>query len=217
MKIWIVFIIIACIWAWGVNYFSSGFSWDKKIQYFISIPDTSSDKAKEFVVAAKRQIGVTKTYDFTNGYYGDWWFPPENTWVCTDVIWRAYRNFWMNFKSEIIAHQRLNPDLYENFGDSNISFRRVKNMNIFFKKTTKVLTNNLIPWNEENLLEWQQGDIVIFDALPPKNLWHIWIISDKRNAQWVPYMIDNHWMWTSIRITPLDWKTPIIWHYRSFP
>jgi uncharacterized protein YijF (DUF1287 family) len=72
------------------------------------------------------------------------------------------------------------------------------------------------PWDKINLSDWQTWDIVVFDELSPKNLWHIWIISDKRSPDWVPYMIDNHWYWVSIRITPLDWPTKIIWHYRYF-
>jgi len=59
-------------------------------------------------------------------------------------------------------------------------------------------------------------DIVIFDIMPNKWLWHIWIISDIRRYDWVPYMLDNHWYWVSTRITPLEWPTKIIGHYRYF-
>jgi uncharacterized protein len=43
-----------------------------------------------------------------------------------------------------------------------------------------------------NLSEWQPGDIVIFDELPSNHLWHIGIISDIRDKDGVPYMLDNH-------------------------
>jgi hypothetical protein len=74
----------------------------------------------------------------------------------------------------------------------------------------------MIPWDEQNLSEWQTGDIVIFKELPSNHLWHIGMISDERRTDGVPYMIDNHGSGTDITITPLDWPTKIIGHYRYF-
>lgn len=76
--------------------------------------------------------------------------------------------------------------------DSNIDFRRVKQLYIYFSHQGKILTNQLIPNDIANLSKWQPGDIVIFDALAPKQLWHIGIITDVRRTDGVPYMIDNH-------------------------
>lgn len=49
----------------------------------------SSVQARDFFQKAKEQIGVVTTYDLSNGYYGNGGFPPDNTGVCSDVIWRA--------------------------------------------------------------------------------------------------------------------------------
>lgn len=182
----------------------------------IQIPNLASQEAKEFFSAAKKQIGVVTSYDLSNEYYSHWWFPPENTGVCTDVIWRAYRDIWKDFKKILWEHHDKFPRLYQDFGDNNINFRRVKNIDTFYKNTAKVLTNEMIPNDTVNLSEWQTGDIVIFQALPPKNLWHIGIIADSRRDDGVPFMIDNHGQWTRISSTPLDWPTKIIWHYRPF-
>jgi uncharacterized protein YijF (DUF1287 family) len=87
---------------------------------------------------------------------------------------------------------------------------------VYFNHTAKVLTNTLTPWDIKNLEEWQPWDIVIFDELPSNHLWHVGIIADIRNNEGVPYMIDNHGLGVGITITPLDWPTRIIWHYRPF-
>ncbi|MBS9784387.1 DUF1287 domain-containing protein [Candidatus Gracilibacteria bacterium] len=217
MKYFSFFLIFVSV-VFGFLYFQKDFSLQnprssqiEKIQ----IADTATQKAKEFFLAAKKQIGVVKTYDFSNGYYGNGGFPPDDTGVCTDVIWRAYRDIGQDFKAQIIAHHQKNPTLYSNFGDNNISFRRVKNIDIFLKNTQKSLMTQMIPNNEQNLETWQTGDIVIFDRLP-SGLMHIGIISDIRRADGVPYMIDNHGYGTDIRITPLDWQSKIIGHYRVF-
>lgn len=57
---------------------------------------------------------------------------------------------------------------------------------------------------------------MIFDALPPKNLWHIGVIGDRRRRDGVPYIIDNHGSGVDQVITPLDWPTAIVGHYRIF-
>lgn len=85
------------------------------------------------------------SYDFSNGYYGSGGFPPEDTGVCTDVIRRAYRDMGLDFKSSLIDHQQKHPELYDNFGDSNISFRRVKNINTYLTHVATILTNELMP------------------------------------------------------------------------
>lgn len=192
------------------------FAWYKTIiKPKIVIPNLASIQAVKFYSWALKQIGVITNYDHSNWYYSSWWwFPPQDTWVCSDVIRRTFNEMNIDFKNLIDDDIRKSPDSYDTKFDSNINFRRVKNLNIFFKKKSKILTSELIPNNIKNLTEWQTWDIVVFDALPPKNLWHIAIISNLRADNWVPYMIDNHWDWVYITITPLDWPTKIIWHYR---
>ncbi len=184
----------------------------KKIQ----VQNHFSTWAQLFYSWALSQVDVVKQYDFTNWYYSGSWYPPYDTWVCSDVIWRAFKDNGIDFKKLLDEDMILNPSLYPNKFDSNINFRRVKNIDAFLKRKSKVLTNEMISGNAENLWKWQAGDIVIFDDIFPKRLWHIWIITDLRREDGVPYMIDNHWYGVKISITPLDWPTEIVGHYRYF-
>ena len=63
--------------------------------------------------------------------------------------------------------------------DKNIDFRRVRNLDIYFKNNNTSLTNDL-----SKIEEWQGGDIIVF-----KN--HIGIISDKRNRNGIPFLIHH--------------------------
>lgn len=107
-----------------------------------------------------------------------------------------------------------NPLLYPNPGDRNIDYRRVKNLKVFLDRKAMVLSNNLIPDDRVNYSEWQTGDLVIFDELPTNHLWHIGIVARERRDDGVPFMIDNHGYGTSVLMTPLDWSTKIVGHYR---
>lgn len=177
---------------------------------------TSSESWVLLYKNATKQIWIVTKYDFSNWYYSNWWFPPVGIWVCSDVIRMAYGEMNIDIKKLVDEDISKNPSIYKTNFDSNINFRRVKNLKIFFDRNSKILTNELIPNNIKNLETWQVWDIVIFDELPHNHLWHIWIISPQRRDDWVPYMIDNHWDWVNISITPLDWPTKIIGHYRYF-
>lgn len=194
------------------------FTWNKtQTKPKVVIPNLASIQAVKFYSWALIQIGVVTSYDHSNWYYSSWWwFPPLDTWVCSDVIRRAFLEMNIDLKKLVDEDIKKNPQIYKTKFDSNINFRRVKNLDIFFKRKAKNLTNELIPNNVENLSNWQVWDIVVFDALPPKNLWHIAIISNLRTDNWVPLILDNHWDWVDITITPLDWPTKIIGHYRYF-
>ena len=63
--------------------------------------------------------------------------------------------------------------------DKNIDFRRVKNLNIYFKRNSISLTTDL-----SKIEEWQGGDIIVFED-------HIGIISNKRNKNGVPFLIHH--------------------------
>ena len=63
--------------------------------------------------------------------------------------------------------------------DSNIDFRRVRNLLIYFENNAISLTKDI--YDIEN---WQGGDIVVFPE-------HIGIISDKRNKEGIPFLIHH--------------------------
>ena len=118
-----------------------------------------------------------KSAYYTGGY------PPDNEGVCTDVIWRAFKNAGYLLKDMVDEDIKNNVSLYprvEGKPDPNIDFRRVPNLMVYFERNHISLTLDL---NE--IEEWQPGDIVAFGKD------HVGIISDKRNAKGIPYIIHN--------------------------
>jgi uncharacterized protein YijF (DUF1287 family) len=188
----------------------------KLLKPSFTIPNIASTGAISFFKSAKKQIWVVTKYDYSNGYYSNGWFPPDDTGVCSDVIWRAYQNMWSNFISLFQKDITKNPELYSKNQDQNINYRRVKELYIYFSRNWTRLTNKLTPNDPENLIQWQTGDIVTFSESWDKNLWHIGIISGIRRKDGVPYMLDNHGNWVDITMTPLDWPGKINGHFRIF-
>jgi hypothetical protein len=86
--------------------------------------------------------------------------------------------------------------------DKNIDFRRVKNLNIYFKNNAISLTTDL-----SKIEEWQAGDIVVFKS-------HIGIISDRRNKKGIPYVIHHASNYQLSYEEDILEKRQIIGHYR---
>lgn len=151
---------------------------------------------------------------YINSYYNGG-YPPKTEGVCTDVIWRAFKDAGYNLKGMIDIDIKNNIESYPRVNGSpepNIDFRRVPNLVSFFKRKAVVLTTEIVPNNLENLKQWQGGDIVVFGA----PLWHIGIISDKRRADGVPLLIHNGGPYAAENDMLLDWPSPIVYHFR-FP
>ena len=109
-------------------------------------------------------------------------YPPDNIGVCSDVIWRAFKNAGYSLKDMIDNDIENNKDEYNiKIIDNNIDFRRVVNLRVFFDKHAVTLTNDIY-----DIEEWMPGDIVIFG-----NNKHIGIVSNYRNKDGVAYIIHN--------------------------
>lgn len=152
---------------------------------------------------------------YRSAYYAGG-YPPDEEGVCTDVIWRALGNAGYNLKEIIDQDIKKNPKAYprvEGCPDPNIDFRRVPNLDSFFSRHGTVLTTEIIPYDLENLAEWQAGDIVVFD----KPVEHIAIVSDIRRRDGVPYIIHNAGPYTREEDALLRWAqniSAISGHYR---
>ena len=96
--------------------------------------------------------------------------------------------------------------------DPNIDFRRVSNQISFFNKYAQSLTTEIIPWDKENLKQWQGGDIVMFGP----RFERVAIVSDKRRRDGVPLIIHNCGPTAREEDYLLTWPSPITHHFR-FP
>lgn len=138
------------------------------------------DDYTDILLGAKEE--AKKAPRYKNAYYAGG-YPPENEGVCTDVIWRAFKNAGYILKDMVDEDIKNNVKEYprvEGTPDTNIDFRRVGNLKTFFERNSASLTTDL-----SKIEEWQPGDIVTF------GISHIGIISDKRNEKGIPYLIHN--------------------------
>lgn len=172
-----------------------------------AIPD-----ALDLVQGARQEVAGGTIYDAS--YYSGG-YPPQGQGCCTDVIWRAFEAAGYDFKAMVDEDIKNYPEAYGITGtrpDPDIDFRRVKNLQIFFKRHGQELTTEVKPGEVENLKQWQPGDIVVFgDPLE-----HIGIISDKRLKSGVPLVIHNGGPRASEANALQLWPSKIIYHFRFF-
>jgi len=165
----------------------------------------------DIVNGARQEVEKGTVYD---GAYFQGGYPPESRGACTDVIWRAFKAAGYDLKKMVDKDIKSTPQAYGATGrdpDPSIDFRRVSNLQVFFKRHGQELTTEIVPENVTNLTNWQPGDVVVF-GLP---LEHIGIISDQRGRDGVPLMIhncgpqaseDNYYL--------LNWPSKITHHFR---
>lgn len=139
-----------------------------------------NDDYADIVLGARADAENHPVY---NDAYYETAYPPENIGVCTDVVWRAFKQAGYCLKDMVDKDIAARPGAYPAAAkpDPNIDFRRVKNLHVFFKTYGITLTTD-----PDDISEWQPGDIVIFGDDR-----HIGIVSDKRNADGRTYIIHN--------------------------
>lgn len=139
-----------------------------------------TDDYTDILLGARQDAENKPKYD---SRYWEGGYPPDEFGVCTDVVWRAFRNAGYSLREMVDADIRENLDLYPRVAgkrDANIDFRRVPNLKVFFERHALSLTTD-----PSRIREWQPGDIVTWGET------HIGIVSDKRNANGIPYVIHN--------------------------
>lgn len=167
----------------------------------------------DMVEGARKEIENHTKY--RSAYY-EGGYPPENEGVCTDVIWRALKNTGYDLKELMDADIDKNVKQYtwiDEMPDPNIDFRRVRNQRVFFNKFADNLTTEVIPYDMENLRQWQRGDLVVLEKSD-----HIAVISDKRRRDGVPYILHNASTYPKEENKLMNWhkSNRIIAHFR-FP
>lgn len=170
------------------------------------------DAAGKLVAAARRQVGVTLTYDAA---YSKLDYPggdvPRERGVCTDVIVRAYRDA-LDIDLQVLVHEDMRkvfsayPALWGlKKTDRNIDHRRVPNLRTFFKRADAAQAIS------EEGADYRPGDIV--SQMLPGNLPHIAIVADERAPDGSrPLVVHN--IGAGARLEDVLFAYPITGHYR---
>lgn len=172
-------------------------------------------RAAALAIAARKQIGVTVSYDptYTRIPYprGD---VPESRGVCTDVVIRAFRTQGIDLQQRVHEDMRANFETYpRKWGlhrpDSNIDHRRVPNLQTWFARQG---------WSvavTDRAEDYRAGDLVTW--MLPGNLPHIGIVSERKTLlRGVPLIIHNIGRGTREDDILFDYR--ITGHYRpKFP
>lgn len=156
---------------------------DFGIETLISTSDYDGDGVDDYrdiMLGARADAENVPAYK--SAYYAGG-YPPADEGVCTDVIWRAFKNAGYSLKDMVDSDIAENPEDYPaaNNPDPNIDFRRVRNLHVFFEKYAESLT-----LDPSDIADWQPGDIVIFGSDK-----HIGIVSEIRNGRGHTYIIHN--------------------------
>lgn len=157
-----------------------------------SILPLQADPGAKITAAARKQIGVTVSYDpaYTPLSYpgGDL---PRDRGVCTDVIIRALRDA-LAADLQSLVHQDMKSAFSrypQNWGlhkpDKNIDHRRVPNLRTFL--TRKGMALPLPPPGDFS--SFRPGDLVTCTV--PPHLPHIMIVSDRNAPAGHPLVIHN--------------------------
>ena len=158
------------------------------------LPDTFGERSLPFAArlskAARKQIGVTRSYDAA---YVRLSYPmgdiDRSTGVCTDVVIRAYRDAF-DVDLQKLVHEDMNAafaDYPEIWGlsrpDPNIDHRRVPNLERYFERQGASLS---LP---STLDGWKPGDL--YTMRLGGRLPHIGVVSDRLTSAGHPYVIHN--------------------------
>ena len=178
----LIFILIVVYLLLFFNIFPSKYytNEDFSIDTYISLVDYDNDGIDDQtdILNGARNYVLTKPKYKSKYYSGG--FPNDEYGVCTDVVVQAFLASGYNLRDLVDQDIRENREDYNiRVVDKNIDFRRVRNLEVFFKKYATSLTTD-----REEISKWQGGDIVIFPD-------HIAIVSDKRNKQGISYIIHN--------------------------
>ncbi|MBM3702842.1 MAG: DUF1287 domain-containing protein [Actinobacteria bacterium] len=157
---------------------------------------------KDIMLGAKKQLGnpaknIFLEEDETNYYQGG--DPPEGLADCADIIARAFLEAGFSLKDLVYEDIKDNFDQYplkeiwnQAVCDPNIDYRRIQNLEIFFKRNAKVLDILFNASDEQNLNSWLPGDVVFFDMDRNGYSNNVGIISDNTTRDGVTKVIYNY-------------------------
>ena len=127
------------------------------IKSTVDFNDNGIDDFSDILKGAKDEAARRPKYD---GSYFDGGYPPDDIGVCTDLVWRAFKQAGYDLKAMVDKDIEQDPNSYPHITepDPNIDFRRVSTLRVFFKKYAQSLTIDA-----DEIDKWQPGDIVIYN------------------------------------------------------
>lgn len=186
--IFLIFLAILSLGVYSIFYFEifsikSYTSEDFGIAFVKSNVDFNNNGIDDYTDILEGAKLEAKNHPKYDGKYFEGGYPPDNIGVCSDLIWRAFKNARYCLRDMVDKDIRLNKTAYPNISRPNkdIDFRRVRNLDIFFKRHVASLTTD-----PNDITKWQAGDIIVY-----KNN-HIAVASDKRNKNGLIYIIHNY-------------------------
>ena len=153
---------------------------DFGIEDYISTVDKDGDGIDDQtdILQNVRRYIATKP-EYKSKYYAGG-YPDDKYGVCTDVVAQGLLHAGYDLQKLVDEDIAAHPDMYDvEKADSNIDFRRVRNLLVYFKNHAVSLTTDIT-----KIEEWQGGEIIVFKK-------HIGIVSDKRNKNGVPFIIHH--------------------------
>lgn len=158
---------------------------------------------KDIMLGAKNQLEQPARNIFSEGvdepnYYsgGD---PPGEFALCTDIVARAFKEAGFDLGQLVNEDIKNNFEQYplkklwgQRFPDANIDYRRIQNLEVFFKRNAEGLISSFDPGDSVNLEMWLPGDVVFFDMDGNGPADNIGIISDFTTRKGVPKIIYNY-------------------------
>ena len=116
---------------------------------------------------------------YRSAYYAGG-YPDDGCGVCTDVVAFALRGAGFDLRTLMAEDIAAAPEAYGiSAPDADIDFRRVPNVRVYLERHAEALT-----CDTTDVEAWQGGNIVVYDG-------HIGIVSDRRDAYGVPYLIHH--------------------------
>ena len=159
------------------------------------------DDQTDILESVRNYISINPKYEskYYNGGY-----PDDGYGVCTDVVSFGLLGAGYNLRDLVDEDIISNSKLYDiEKVDKNIDFRRVRNLNVYFKNNSINLTTDIY-----DISAWQGGDIVVFKK-------HIGIVSDKRNKKGIPFIIHHYSKYQKeYEEDILEYRDDIVGHYR---
>ena len=178
----LIIVVVGIYFAYKFNYIPHRKFEDKDfgIEFLHSTSDADRDGVDDYqdiLESAKKYVNTKPKY---KSKYYESGYPDDEYGVCTDVVAFALLDAGYDLQALVDEDIKVNPQDYAiDEPDSNIDFRRVVNLKVYFDHTADSLTRDINKYQE-----WQAGDIVVWSG-------HIGIISDHRNKNGVPFVLHN--------------------------